>query len=657
MKTVSIFAVILALGLMAYPQTSFKGNVSLNGNALFGPGSSCGPPTYSCMNSGLSVVPFPTQIPIWGTTNTAVNNPTYCASSNPYLFQQCGNLAGAGTIQTPTDFNQPIIRCTDANTSGYQGYWGTRDNGEPNIFGADDSWLSVHGGGATGTLDPILYFTGSSCGLTGISYAYPQAVQADHTHPQYVYPTAGTNKQQLWQDTLPIPLASCAPICTQPAGSNHVELFDFIYGCVSNGTSQGTIYCASNPSDASDSFNRLRNPYNGNTSWTPSGSYATGLLTSSADDNTFMLGFADNTGSNYVAVWRRSYGINGGCDIWNVATGTLWKHDGSCNSVTPCNFTFQQTTGSPAPDEFTFHEAFVDPSGTYGFVDTSSQALMIQGTYAEGPYIWQIGTTNIVGKCGTTSPTNYCTGHFGEGYAGLAVGQQWHAPFSSPNSGTNMFSGSITTTCADSHFSWNHVDTGTQTDDYPVLIGWQDEGSTYNLLGSGTPPCPYYDEIDFTLASGLGAAGTTHRAAHQFNTGWSPSFEPQNAIAIQSSSGKYIAFPSDGWGQFGSTGGTAACNIGGPDWQKSDSSHFTVYSGSGAGVFGNFIAPASHNAGNYIFAVQSCSGSPCATGSSEPTFPQTGSATVTETGTGNITWVNTGNIQNCRSDILIVKTF
>jgi hypothetical protein len=605
----------------------------------------------------------------------------------------------------------PIVRCTDANTLGYASFWGTRDNGEPNIFASDDSWISLKYGNG----DYILSFNGNSCAYTGISYG-DQPVQASHTNPNVAYILEGVDNSQLYQDTY-----------TKTGGfggtwtvASHAELFDFI----NSYNSSTSIY------------NCLQNSYNGYPGWIASGSNWTGVFTTSQDDTLFVESFGNNNISNsvgvYLAVWKPSYGLNGGCDIWNTVTGTLWKHDGSCNITTPCPMTYQSYPTTPAfsvtpgnasggttvyagttggnsnayvnysfavtgcsisadngtftasasaagsvtlsnsagvsgatgcsalgtqvgPDMFKQHEAFASAGDSYILTDASAQNYMLNGVYSEGPWVWVEGTTTIAGKCGLY-PTTYCTGHFGEGYSGLAVGQKWHAPFTSLNSAANIFAAGIDI-CDDDHFSWNHVDTTTQADDYPVMISWQDVGGTYSLLGGSTPPCPYYDEIDLTQTSGT-LPGTTWRAAHNFNSGWSWNFEVQNAITLESYTGKYAVWVTDGEGQFGSTSGTTSCNVGGPDWQRSDNTDFTAYPGSGPGIFSNYIMPQNGgNSGNFIYQVQSCSGTPCATGPTEPTFPQGASATVTETPPGNITWVNTNNASNCRSDILIVKLY
>ena len=320
----NLLAIVLFC-LPAFGQAAYSGSAMYQRTATYG-AAACGPPTYSCLNMSTAAVPLPAQIPVWGTTNTPANN-TNCTSSNPYVFQQCGNLVGAGIVQTPSDFEMPIIRCTDANTLGYASFWGTRDNGEPNIFASDDSWISLNYGNG----DYILSFNGNSCAYTGISYG-DQPVQASHTNPNVAYILEGVNNSQLYQDTY-----------TKTGGfggtwtvASHAELFDFI----------------NSYNSSTSTYNCLQNSYNGYPGWTASGANWTGVFTTSQDDTLFVESYGNNNISNsvgvYLAVWKPSYGLNGGCDIWNTVTGTLWKHDGSCNITTPCPMTYQSYSTTPA---------------------------------------------------------------------------------------------------------------------------------------------------------------------------------------------------------------------------------------------------------------------------------------------------------------------
>jgi hypothetical protein len=309
-------------------------------------------------------------MPIWGGTNTVATNPADCNTTssgnngNPYLFEQCGNLTGAGTVVTPTDFNLAIARCTDASTSTGTVMWGTSSNAEENQFAADDSWLALHTGPSNSY---VIAFNPSSmlCGPSGISYSGAPPIIADHLSPTTAYVLEGINETQLYQDTLPA-MSGCAAIyggsgCAQPSGSSHVLLFDFINSSVGG---------------LGANFNCLQNPYNGYPGYTASGNNATGEFTDSADDTTFPMMYGNqnvNTGGGiYVAVWKKSYGLNGGCDIWNTYTGTLWKHDGSCTQASPCPI-----TGSGSQNEAT-----IPSSGSFSItsVDAATTAASLSVT-------------------------------------------------------------------------------------------------------------------------------------------------------------------------------------------------------------------------------------------------------------------------------------
>jgi len=328
-----------------------------------------------------SPVPFPAQMPIWGTTNTVATNPADCNTTsggnggNPYLFEQCGNLTGAGVVVTPTDFNLPIARCTDVTMGTPSIAWGTADNGEQNMFAADDSWLVLHQGT---NASYVVAFNPATmlCGLSGISYGSTAGVKnilADHSSPTTLYALSGVNNTQLYQDTLPA-MSSCAPSyggggCAQPSGANHALLFDYVNSSVGG---------------LGVSYNCLQNPYNGLSPWTVSANNWTGLFTDSADDTVFTLGYGYSTINSatgaFVAVWKKSYGLNGGCDIWNTFTGTVWRHDGSCTVSSPCPITYQQQPTVPVTGSFNITS--VDAAATASsFTLTSVTAAAYNSAY------------------------------------------------------------------------------------------------------------------------------------------------------------------------------------------------------------------------------------------------------------------------------------
>jgi len=684
---------LIILSLPALGQVVYSGAGSYSGSAAYG-ALVCGPPAYSCFSTSIAAVALPASLPNWGPYSGSTT------TSDPYTVQTWGNRSGAGTVVTPSDFGNAIVRCTDANTAGASVRWGTVDNGEPNIFLSDDSGLILHVSGS-GTRY-LFGFNPSTmaCSLSGITWAGSPNVIADHSSPTTVYVltnnagAGGNYGTAIYQDTLPSNLAACSPSC---AVSSHTLLYDF------------------------RSANCLQNSWNGTPTWASSG--WTGLFADTLDDSTFMLGFGTPEMSGkgvYAAVWRKSYGLSGGCDLWNTLTGQILLHDGTqlnatvqtVPSISPLaitsvvnfsgntwqydgaikqngvtlgsnalvgysftmtgfsqswnNGTFTVTgssgtyiqvtnasgaadsTGSASgtqvgPDKFYLHEVFPAGGNNTALVSVGSQAQMTNGIYPAGGYfVWTNTGAGIV-HCGQIGGP-YCDGHEASGSQNLVTGHHIHS-YASPNPDHGDLI--TTTSCNDNHLSWNHNDAN---DSFPVMNTSQEVGSFYNLLGGTTPPCAYYDEIMFMRPD----AAYAPRAAHTFNSGWSWNFEGSNAIGVESSSGKFAAWVSDGWGQFGSTGGTGSCHLGGPDWAKSDSTDYTTTAGS-AGPRFNYIMPhASGNSGNHIYQATFCSATPCATGPTQPSWPQSAGGVISETAPGNITWTEVG-VSDCRTDVLIVK--
>lgn len=589
----SIFLFLLFLGAACHAQNYACGLPGVAASA-------------ACFVTTTGTIALPNPIPAWGA------NSTTAAGGNPYLMQLVGNLTGSGTSRTPTDFNRPMILCTDST------FWGGillgfEDNGDANLFAADDSLLIIKANGGTRYLayiDP----SGNCSPVTGVTYA--NDVIFDHTNNRTVYSLQGTNQTQLYQDTLSI--TGCPSACVGSV-SVHTLLYDF-----------ANSQC-------------IQNSYNGNSTWSLSGG-STGLFAGSADDTTFSQYYSD-TGiggqkGRWGVSWRKSYGLSSPCDIWDANSGKYQSQNGTQGTVTVVN-----TPG----DLFYIHEVYQTPNPAWLIV-TAGSNQMISGTYIGGYWGWQIGTSNVV-KCGSSGIG--CGGHIGNGYLDSIVGKSgtMHSYASPATPATNTTPGGAP--CSDSHFSWNH---NTTTDTYPVMVTAQDFQAPYNLSTlQSAPPCAYYNEIYFGN-TGIGAVA---RVAHSFNSGWSWEFDAADgAVGQESNSGKWAAVLTDGWGQFGSTSGNPHCNIGGPDWIKSDSTDYVTGTG-----YGSFIMPNTGNAGHYVYHVKACSGT-CTTATVHPVWPQT--TTVGTTVVDNtITWETTADSQtasvsavsNCRPNIMLVKLF
>lgn len=687
----------------------------------------CGLPgvsaNQSCFNTSTSPVPLPNPIPSWGP------NSTTAAGGNPYLVQTVGNLTGAGTCVTPSDFGRQICRATDITFFGI-GQWGFVDNGEPNLFSAEDSSgnftliLKANGGqryfihcDSNGSCTPIL---GSLSGGVNFSAIF------DHSSPTTVYSLEGAGKTVINQYTLSVACSGIPLACTGSLGTA-TQLYDMA------------------------SVNCIRNSYNGNTGFV--GGANVGLFTNSLDDTTFSISYNDDgqigQWGRWIASWRKSYGSSGNCDILEAQTQKYRNNAGTQGvvSITPPVF---------AADKFSLHEGYSALTNGYALLSPATNSYTV-GEYYTQNYMWQIGTANLVhagypsplptsgnsingtitsgaftsgetvtqaltGASGTivtpsggvagfmsaassvlqlgtitgspdsthdwvggtsvahftpvavpvlnpTNGNNGLSGHVANGYLGIVVGKNgvyssYANPFSpltntTPNAGI----------CNDVHQSWNH---GNASDGYPPLMSGQDAAGAFANLaqlqtaGSAAvcPPPPvspsftgipaYYDEDYFTNIG----SGSVLRTNHTFNSGWSWVFDVQNAVGDQSSSGKWHAFPTDAWGQFGSTAGNAECNIGGPDWSKNDSTD--VITGTG---FGSFIMPGTGNNGHYVYHVQSCSGT-CTTGATAPTWPQSSTPNTTVVD-NTITWETypdahnaaVSAVNNCRAEIMLVRDF
>jgi hypothetical protein len=105
-------------------------------------GTACGPPSYPCFVSSTTAVNYPASIPSFG-SNT-------CDFTTVQTASTCGNLDGANTSATPTDFNTQLVRVTDRSTNGNaNSLWQTYDEPSVNAWNTDDSamLLTINGGG------------------------------------------------------------------------------------------------------------------------------------------------------------------------------------------------------------------------------------------------------------------------------------------------------------------------------------------------------------------------------------------------------------------------------------------------------------------------------------------------------------------------------
>jgi hypothetical protein len=640
--------------------------------------SNCGPGNgYACFVQDTNVHNFSLPGPNWG--------PNSCNWASPATVSNCGNLVGANTVQTPPDFGNAMVRCTDANTvAGHPGYvWTAYDSPSVNAWNVDDTAVLLKVT-ASGT-QYLMGFNPSTLTCTmvsngGSAVTFNGNAWFSHSTNNLVYWFDGTNQTQLKQSTVNL---STGVIAT-------AVLYDF-----------NNSQC-------------LTNSVNGYTSGSfPEGNYWTGTAASSLDDSTFSMAFsslaAQGTGI-YLATWTLG---QVGCDLWNTATNVI-THNGILVG-TVSDAPWGGANGGKF-DKMYMHAALQTPNATW-VATTTSPNTMIYGSYNDGNYFWQHGTTNVQ-RCGIGAPDwiagnaqndgdrispstgnaggyiyqigngvggttgasppawnqtvgtdtsdngltwhnvglgtasqFFCDGHGWTGYGGLAPGKHitYHS-FSNPiNPQTQLLTVSSS---GDQHFGNTNANS---TDSAWIFVMSADVGTGVNLLDPLTPyPSALYNEIylispPYNPDGSVNSTRSFRRAAHNYNSGWHQVFDVQNNMCVLSQTGNFALCSTDGMGQFGSTSGGASCNIGAPDWVKSATTDGTTTFAVGYTMFPNPVNGG--NNGDYIYSIQSCSGA-CSTGATKPAFPQTSGATVVD---GTITWVNTGSVQNCRADDVIVK--
>jgi hypothetical protein len=697
------FLLVVLLGQFVFGQATYSGRAQRSGSMNYG-ASGCGPGNgYASMNQTTGVVNFSVaSAPNWG-ANT-------CDWTSIYTVEKCGNLYGAGIAQTPADFGTKMIRGTDLNLTGNPAdAFETFDDPYPNAFELNDTAVIakkqaeyVHvlafnsaTGVATKTVPDI-----SVQGSANWAYTQPDTLFTFTMTPGVV---------DLYSNVVNLTSGS--------AGLTPTLMFHWF-----------TSTCLTNSVNGYAAGNFVNNAWNG-------------VMTQSLDDTTFAMAFSSTTGQGsgvYVAVW--SVG-QAGCDVYNTTLGTVTHNGVLVGSVG------DQWGGSGGiSDLFGIHDTFTSLNDNWVMLDTSPNligggatgcanfGLTCRGTYNDGPYMWQKGTTNVVhcgigtpswaastsyyngdrinpsvaqgnagdfifqivngtsGTSGTTAPSfgsaqtvgqtasdngltwrnvglpssaQYdCSGHDWYGYMVLANGKQatthtWGTPVSPQ---TILLSGA--TSSADQHFG----STNQNSTDTNFLYSISGAVDPYADLLHGTLPSPYYDE-GFLIAPPTGAfAGTgVRRLFHTWNTGLSPFFDVSNGVCMLSHDGTWAMCPGDGMGQFGSTSGQASCNIGGPNWNGSDSTDFKTGTG-----YGSYMQPNSANAGKYVYHVHDCTanggnGSSCTTGTTHPTWTQSsivaGVGIIAENSPGTINWegapdVNTPAntaVPNCRAELIFVR--
>jgi hypothetical protein len=645
--------------------------------------SVCGPENgYDCFVQDTAVHNYEVPGPDWG--------PNSCDWTSPDTVSNCGNLTGANIIRTPSTFGNAMIRCTDATTvPGHPEYiWTTYDAPSTNAWSIDDDavLLKVTGSGRQYLMrfDPnALTCTMLTSGVVPVTFN--GGAIWSHTANNKLYSYSGTNQTQLQQNIVNMGTGAVATTL----------LFDF-----------NSAAC-------------LQNSINGYGGSFPEGNYWIGTVSVSLDDTTFSMAFSSHAAQEtavYLATWTLG---QSGCDLWNTATSVITHNGvllgtvsdapwGGANGGRFDKFSMHAAIQTPNPDWVSTTPAPNDMvygsyNEDYYFWQKGTTNVQVCGigapnwkagaAYSDGDrvnppttgnvgdYIYQI-VNGIGGTTGATAPTTwnqtpgsdttdngltwhnvglgaasqyFCQGHGWVGYLGQAVGKSgvYHS-FSNPSSPQTRL---LTIASAgDQHFSNTNANI---TDSAWIFVMSSDVGTGVHLLDSGTPyPSALYNEGYFLSPpnnpdGSVNSTRTLRRAFHTYNSGWHQVFDVQSAMCVLSQTGKFAVCSTDGMGQFGNINGTASCNVGAPDWTKSATGDGTTTFAVGYRTYPNPVGGG--NNGDYIYQVQSCSGT-CTTGPSKPHWPQAYDTYSPPTVTDNtITWVNTGLVANCRADAVVVK--
>lgn len=451
----------------------------------------CAPPNYNCPVHGTPPLPVIQQ------------------PATPNM----GGLLGANRIVTPTDFNVPIIRCTDYNSTPGRSFFSQSFDVTDSGGGEDMIWNT------NSTLLAVVETATGNGTVVSFNPATSQCVV-----PQ---PTLTINTGRSWSRSNPNLLR------TLPSTSSIITDYTFNY------------LVPTTPPVVTNEFNFASCAGLGaiTVAWNSA-------VTSSAGDAFLAAGFSNTGGQDtgvYVTLYQPS---SGGCQIWNTSTGAITGSGGLPSGTATVNHAFL------------IHNVTMWPGGWIE-VGIANGSCPTCGSL--GPFFWQAGTLT------TTLPTGSLGGHNAGGYADWfnmpGNGHLCGRPFATPVSCTfiNTITGFHFPAAGSIHVSWSDANA---LETNPIFLSQ----STYPnpAMFGGLNTTPLQGEI-WGVFPGQGTNGTFIRVAHSFTSGYDNpvigNFRTENAILGTSQDGRFIAFASDWMGTLGSNIGGSTCVPGGWPWQ------------------------------------------------------------------------------------------
>lgn len=253
-------------------------------------------------------------------------------------------------------------------------------------------------------------------------------------------------------------------------------------------------------------------------------------------DTVFGMAYS-NAGGQGTGIYAVAYKVGSGCTVLNTRTGQVSGDWGASGTI-------------GINDRWAIHNAKLSKDGNWLIV---APETCLSSNCSQGPYFWQIGTTNV-SSCGDGFASGQrCGGHWTEGNDhwenNNLTGNQVLRPFAEPTEVEELTSVLPRDLRAplDEHASWNNVD---PADSLPFFL------TTWSTLHPF--PAPWYNEITGVAADG---SGTVWRFAHSFITGRSHLFSTAYGIGSISQDGRFFIFSSDWMGTLGAQDGASTCKI------------------------------------------------------------------------------------------------